>query len=443
MASYLFYDLETSGLNKAFDQVLQFAGKRLSLDLTQEMESHFLEAKLTKDIIPSPKAMLTHGIGTQGHENSMDECTVAGLIHRQMNQANTISLGYNTLGFDDEFLRFTFYRNLLSPYTHQFADGCRRMDLFPMAIFYYLYAPQAIAWPQIEGRVSLKLEHLGQENQWLKGKAHHAMTDVDMTISLAKSLYQANPEAWDYLIGFFDKLTDSKRIEQLPEAFHQRSGHHLGLMITSQFGNQSAFQAPVISLGRHNHYKNQIVFLRLDRPFNAQDEFQDLQASGAIIRKKLAEPGFILPYDEHYGRHMSDARKQIVAQTLGSLRLNLDYLDNIAHAAREYTYPSSEFVDADASLYDSGFRSRDEEQLCAKFHLSTPELKVDMLAEFKNPVLRELAARMCWRHSNHPLPLSEAQLIEAHTNKILNSEPILDYRDNYRYSLELCMKETK
>ena len=139
MANYYFYDLETSGLNKAFDQVLQFAGKRMDLDLDHEIESHFFEANLTKDIIPSPKAILTHGIGIEHNQSMLDEITVAGLIHRQLNQANTISLGYNTLGFDDEFLRFTFYRNLLSPYTHQYANGCRRMDVFPMAIFYYLY----------------------------------------------------------------------------------------------------------------------------------------------------------------------------------------------------------------------------------------------------------------------------------------------------------------
>ena len=34
-------------------------------------------------------------------------------IHDIMNQSKTINIGYNSLNFDDKFLRFGFYRNLL------------------------------------------------------------------------------------------------------------------------------------------------------------------------------------------------------------------------------------------------------------------------------------------------------------------------------------------
>jgi len=39
--TYLFYDTETTGLNKSFDQVLQFAAIRTDLDLN-EIERHEL-----------------------------------------------------------------------------------------------------------------------------------------------------------------------------------------------------------------------------------------------------------------------------------------------------------------------------------------------------------------------------------------------------------------
>ena len=61
MKSYLFYDLETTGLNKSFDQILQFAAIRTDQHLN-EKERHTIQVKLRPDVIPSPYALITHRI---------------------------------------------------------------------------------------------------------------------------------------------------------------------------------------------------------------------------------------------------------------------------------------------------------------------------------------------------------------------------------------------
>jgi len=140
-----------------------------------------------------------------------------------MNQAGTVSLGYNTLGFDDEFLRFSFRRNLLPPYTHQFKNGCRRMDLFPMAVLYRLYKKEVITWPEIDGKPSLKLEHLNSANRMVSGRSHEAMVDVAATVELARRFYKKK-KMWQYLEGYFDKETDAYRMQELPIAFQSGAG---------------------------------------------------------------------------------------------------------------------------------------------------------------------------------------------------------------------------
>ena len=45
MQTYLFYDLETTGLNKSFDQILQFAAIRTDLNL-KELKRYELKIKL-------------------------------------------------------------------------------------------------------------------------------------------------------------------------------------------------------------------------------------------------------------------------------------------------------------------------------------------------------------------------------------------------------------
>ncbi|MCK5876896.1 MAG: exodeoxyribonuclease I, partial [Candidatus Marithrix sp.] len=61
MSNYLFYDLETTGLNKAFDQVLQFAAIRTDI-MFNEIERHNIIIKLRPDVIPTPQATITHRI---------------------------------------------------------------------------------------------------------------------------------------------------------------------------------------------------------------------------------------------------------------------------------------------------------------------------------------------------------------------------------------------
>src|SRR5665213_618773 len=121
--------------------------------------------------------MLTHHMRLNEIATGICEYDAIKQIHQWMNTPGTISCGYNTLGFDDEFLRFSFYRNLLQPYTHQWANNCSRMDLFPIAILYYLYKPEGIKWPTIEGKPTFKLEKLSIENQLAVGNAHTAIVD--------------------------------------------------------------------------------------------------------------------------------------------------------------------------------------------------------------------------------------------------------------------------
>lgn len=152
--THLFYDIETTGLSPCFDQAIQFAAIR-SQNL-QEVERYAFTIRLNCDVTPNPEAMKIHGISYKEIATGLPEITAMQKIHTLFNTPNTITLGYNTLGFDDEFLRFSFYRNLLPPYRHQFANGCHRMDIYPMTILYYLFRPDILQWPEAAGFVSLK-----------------------------------------------------------------------------------------------------------------------------------------------------------------------------------------------------------------------------------------------------------------------------------------------
>ena len=441
--TYLFYDLETSGLSKPFDQIQQFAGKRLN-ENGEEVESSFLEARISPDVIPSPYAVITHQICMRDDSGRMSEFQAATQIHAMMNEPATISLGYNTLGFDDEFLRFAFYRNLLSPYTHQYANGCKRYDVFPLTVFYYLFEKSVLKWPQIEGQTTLKLEHIVTENNWFQGRAHHAMNDVDATIKLAEHLKKANPAMWNYLIGYFDKSVDADRIAALPKAFNDHIDFRFGVMVHSKFGVRCAYSAMVLALGNHNHYKNQTVWLRLDKEEFKEFDFEKINASGCIVRKKYAEPGFMLPPSENYTAQISLDRMKMVEKNLAKIREDFASIEDMQRQAREFMYESVENIDVDAGLYDNGFLTHDEQAFCRQFHLSPPKAMQTLLDGMKNSNLHEQALRVLWRDSGE-LDSNEAMdSIGPYIKKILQSEAetgIFDYRGEQKRGIYAANQE--
>ena len=432
--SYLFYDLETSGLNKAFDQVLEFAAIRTDRTFNQ-IERHEIPVKLRPDVIPSPRAILTNRIAASDFCNGLCEYEATAEIHRLMNEPGTVSLGYNTLGFDDEFLRFCFHRNLLPPYTHQFKNGCRRMDLFPMAVVYRLYKREVITWPEIDGKASLKLEHIGSANRMVSGQAHEAMVDVATTVELARRFYKKK-KMWQYLEGYFEKETDAHRMRQLPIAFQSGTGdHYQALVVGAEFGPALNYQVPVISIGRSIPYSNQTLWLRMDLPQLRQTTADTISETSWIIRKRMGEPGILLPPRKRYWKLIDEERNAIFEENLGWLQENPDIFHKIVLYYREFRYPFIPDLDPDASLYQIGFYSRADEKQCRLFHRASLAEKAKMASRFSSPDARRLAGRIFCRNYPETALNEHSQAHDSYMNRINPSRPedaLVDYRGDKR-----------
>jgi exodeoxyribonuclease I len=419
----LFYDIETTGLNVAFDQVLQFAAVRTDLDL-KEISRHEIRIKLREDVIPSPYAIKTHMISIKDMQEGELEVDGIKKIHALLNEPGTISLGYNTLGFDDEFLRFSFYRNLLPVYTHQYANQCSRADIYPIAMLYYLFGKDEVKWPEKNGRVSLKLENINSLNKLAEGQAHDAMVDVDATVELAK-LLKKNEEMWNYCLGYFNKKIDTDRISKL-------DGEAIYLM--GKLGHKNNFHAPALCLGQHWHYKNQLVYLRLDLPELQTTKIDDLEKTTWTLKKKLGEPGIILPTNERFMKHLSKERLDIANQNKAWLSKNPKIKQAISDHYLDYKFQIVPEADVDSTLYQNGFNSRHDDELAKQFHLTRPEEQAKLIEQFDSHELQTLATRLIGR--NHPEHLSKEleKTYQVYLKQIQNSEKIIDYRKQTRYT---------
>lgn len=424
--TFLFYDIETTGLSRAFDQILEFAAIRTDGGLN-EIDRFTAKIRLRTDVIPSAAAILVTRLRVADCLSGRCEYEAIREIHAQLNRPGTVSIGYNSIGFDDEFLRFAFHRNLLPPYTHQFANGCRRMDLLPITLMYWLYRREALKWPEPNGRASLKLEDIGAANALFSGPSHQALTDVEAALRLARLLAREE-RMWQYLDGCFRTEIDARRTEELPVAFSSALGdHRLALLVAGEFGTRLKFQAPVISLGPSIPYPKHSLWLRLDLPALRGCREQTIAESTWVARKRAGEPGILLPPTERYLEPIKPERREEMRANIEWIRSQPALFERIAEHHRNFCYAFIPGLDPDASLYQTGFWSRADEALCRAFHAAPTAEKMALAERFASPEARTLAQRILFRNFDGGLPPPVVRARDLHLQRVCGSEPMTDF----------------
>lgn len=224
-----FYDLETSGVNARRDRVMQFAGQRVDLDLNPIGEPHNLMITLTEDVLPSPDAILVTGITPQQtRADGMTEAEFLRIFEAEVATPGTIFVGFNSVRFDDEFMRFLLYRNYYDAYEWQWKDDRGRWDLLDVVRMTRALRPDNIKWPfDAEGKPTNRLELLTAVNELDHANAHDALSDVLATIDVAKLLRDRQPKLFDYLLDMRDKK-DVEALVTAGQPFVYTSGKYPG-----------------------------------------------------------------------------------------------------------------------------------------------------------------------------------------------------------------------
>jgi exodeoxyribonuclease I len=205
--TFYFFDLETSGFSPRDDRIMQFAGQRTDMELNPIGGPDNILVRITPDVLPQPDAVLVHGITPQKTlVEGITEAELAKYLTSQVFTKDTIAIGYNNIRFDNDFLRFTFWRNFTDAYEWCWKDGCSTWDLLDMVRMTRALRPQGIKWPFApDGKPSNKLEFLSAVNGLDHADVHDALSDVQASIGVARLLKSKQPKLFDYLLEHRDK----------------------------------------------------------------------------------------------------------------------------------------------------------------------------------------------------------------------------------------------
>lgn len=222
-----FYDLETSGFDPREARIMQFAGQRTDLQLNPVGEAYNFLIKLSEDVLPDPDAILVTGITPQSTiAEGLYEAEFLKVFEKEIAVPGTIFTGYNTVRFDDEFIRYLMYRNFYDPYEWHWNDDRSRWDLLDVVRMTRALRPSDIIWPfDGKGKPSNRLELLSSANHLEHSNAHNALSDVRATIAAANLIRQKQPKLFEFLLQIRNKDKVKKFIKK-DEPFIYTSGKY-------------------------------------------------------------------------------------------------------------------------------------------------------------------------------------------------------------------------
>ncbi|MBR3386348.1 exodeoxyribonuclease I [Candidatus Saccharibacteria bacterium] len=227
--TFFFYDLETSGLKQREDRIMQFAGQRTDMELNPIGEPVNILVKMTEDALPSPGAIAVTKITPQQTlADGISEPEFCRVATEEIFVPGTVAVGYNTVRFDDEFMRATLWRNFYDPYEWEWKDERSRWDMLDVVRLTRALRPEGIEWPYTDdGKPTNRLELLTKLNGLEHKHAHDALSDVYATIAVAGLIRNKQPDLFKYLFKMRDKREVMKLVNlNNPQPFVYASGRY-------------------------------------------------------------------------------------------------------------------------------------------------------------------------------------------------------------------------
>jgi exodeoxyribonuclease I len=396
--AFVLYDVETSGLNRRFDQILQFAAVRTDADLV-ETGRFETRSRLMPHVVPSPMALHITGL-TIDDANSMSRPSHYSMV---CEIANTLAswcpatfLGFNSIRFDEEFLRQAFYQ-CLHPVFLTNTNGNARADVLNLMRAATTLYPEVIRpGIEIDGRLSHRLGQLAATNGVVQGRAHDAEADVDAMLGLCRLVRDGAPALWSAFLRYSSKAAVADLVRD-EEAF----------AYFDFFGPPRVMHF-LTRVGVSPNDANAHYCLDLECDIDGLRRLNDAalterlaQEPKPIRRLKINSSPLLYPLWDIDADRFPDLTEDELTRRASSVRADEGFMSALTRAAasHEPIYGPSEHVEL--QIYGGNFFSDADLELCRRFHASPWEARTEFVARFDDRRLKRLARRLIYYESPH------------------------------------------
>lgn len=275
MQTLLVFDYATTGSDPSRDRPVEFACLRLDTELNIVGGPTSLHCEPPPDCLFDPATCVATGITPQLCEQlGLPELQFVGAIYRELGTPGTIGVGYDSIAFDDEITRFTFWRNLIDPYAREWKNGCGRWDLIELVRATYALRPETLSWPRDEDSdVVFALDELTAANGLLHESAHDALSNVYATIALARHTRDRQTQLYAHMFSMRDKTRALLEMD---------AGRHTPFLHVAPDTSAAAGIRVMLPLAVHPTNRNEIIAWDLSK-----DPRQLLDIDAESVRLRL------------------------------------------------------------------------------------------------------------------------------------------------------------
>ena len=421
MSNFVFYDFETSSSNKYWGQIIQI-GAILTNDNFDELDRYDARCRLSPGIIPEAMALIVN-------KSSPKMLKGSNLSHYEMIREFVETLkrwgkatyvGFNSIEFDEEFLRSTLFQTLEYPYLTS-TNGNTRGDVLSLSRAANLYYPKTLKNSvNKKGNDVYKLDQMAPLNGIEHGNAHSAIGDVVATVGIAKIIANKAPNVWKASLLTIDKNQSLDLIKKelyfcTNEYFYGKSRPYVQAFVCQH----PQYQWPLCFDLKHDPN----TYLKMTIPELTAAMKKNPKFIRTVRHNKhpvIMNPSYANKFDEYkmIGTQKLSERAKLIKEDK-KFAEKVSFIKQEEAQEKEQS-KSQEDLYNEESIYTK-FTSADDNKLMPEFHKVDWDKKLLILSKFKDERLKYFGKKIIYMEKPDLLSKTDYNLIHKNVAKKLLS----------------------
>jgi exodeoxyribonuclease-1 len=404
---FIFYDIETTGTNIVFDQILQFGAILVDEHLV-EIDRFEVRCRLLPWVVPSPGALhVTQTPVSKILDPRLPDFfeMMRDIAARLKRWIPAIFIGYNSIRFDEPILQRAFWQALLPPYL-TVTEGNSRLDLLRIARTAAYLQPGTLTVPtRDDGKPTFRLEELAYANGLTENRAHDALRDAEATLFLARLIAERCPRVWRILASRTSKSSLNAILAPHVPVFYFHNGGISAPTFCQRIDISSDSTSHAVLARLNYDWRSE------QKKSAATKQRGIVDTRGTLFRVPLNKAPIVFSRSE-IDKLLGLRPAPFELEQTKFLSGASEYCAHLINSIDTGTYEEVERDKEVEEMIFDGFASKEDTRLMSDFHRSAPDQQALIARAFTDDRFRRLARRILFVSAPQSLSQRERHAVQ-------------------------------